>query len=473
MYRVVIADDEPWVVYSLMHSIDWETQGFTICATADNGPQALEKCLSLHPDVLFSDIRMPGLDGLEVLEKLRNELPDIEVVLISGYAEFSYAQQAVRHGAVDYLIKPVSAGQHTELLERLKDRLDRKSRTVLSDAYFALLAEDDMLSVTEWAGYCSQSISYPHYRFITFSSSAQDPSDWQKEYWLPELGQLIFRTGRNKYSALIGYVSEKSYKDWYDKFIKGKSGCIGISNEENSNYPFSGLHKQADIAYYTAKLAGAVAPLLYRKEAPHSLELQISEYVNLTENALKTNDIGMCNTMISQIGQLCNGLMLDRAADIFNTLIILLKRHRPSDTDALEPYGYRRLASEFMDMEAMFDFLRQNLQAPDCVVLSEFLGQNVLQYIDEHYTEELYLPELASHYHFSPSYFSTLFKKHTGITLTRYITAKRIALAKQLLSESNLSIQDIVERIGYNDYFQFIKIFKREVGITPGHYRGK
>lgn len=473
MYRVIIADDEPWIVYSLVHSIDWEALGFTICATAENGPQALENCLSLQPDVLFSDIRMPGLDGLELLEKLRKELPDIEVVFISGYAEFSYAQQAVRHGAADYLIKQVSAKQLTDTLVRLKERLEQKAGSTLNDIYFALLDEDDTLSVAEWAKYCAHYRSYPHFRFITFSAKELEEVYWMKECWTPEFGQLLLRTGRNKYSALVGYSSEDGYLNWIARLTEKNTGHIGISKEVSENYPFTSLHRQADIAFYTAMMAGTDSALTYSREYPYGSEQQITEYIRLFEEDLKNNDINMCAPLLMQIGLLCKGLMLDRAADIFNQLLGLFKRYRPLDADALEACSCRRLATEFPSIEAAFDFLKQNLQTSENSNLTEFLGQNILQYIDAHYTEDLRLPDLAARYHFSPSYFSTLFKKHTGTTLTRYVTAKRIALAKSLLNESDISIQEVVERIGYNDYFQFIKVFKREVGITPGHYRNK
>lgn len=473
MYRVIIADDEPWIVYSLVHSIDWESLDFTICATAENGPQALEKCLTEQPDVLFSDIRMPGLDGLELLEKLRIELPDIEVVFISGYAEFNYTQHAVRHGAADYLIKQVSATQLTETLERLKGRLEQKANSTLNDVYYALLDENKRLSVAEWAKCCKQFRVYPNFRFITFSVKEQDPTYSMKQYWLPEFGQLLLRTGKNKYSALIGYTFNEGFTNWIDRLTKRNAGYIGISAEVNSDYPFSSLHRQADIAFCTAMLAGADTPLIYNKEYPYDSEQKITEYIMLFEKALKSNDFSMCARLLTQIGGTCKGLMLDRVADVFNLLVNILKRYFPFDSDALEPFSYRRLATELTSMDAVFNFLKQNLQITDNLISTELLGQNILQYIDTHYTEELRLPDLAARYHFSPSYFSTLFKKHTGTTLTRYITTKRITLAKRLLNESNISIQDIVERIGYNDYFQFIKVFKREVGVTPGHYRNK
>jgi len=231
MYKVLIADDEPWVIYGLQRLISWEEHGFTVCGTASNGDEAFEKCLSLKPDVLISDIRMPGLSGIDLLESLRESAADIEVVFVSGYSAFEYTQKAVRLGAADYLIKQVTAKQLSEACQRLKTKLDSK----------------------------------------------------------------------------------------------------GIQSTKQFN--------------------------------------------------------------------------------------------------------------------------------------------QILQFVDENYTDNLRISDLAKEFHFTPNYFSTVFKKIAGVHFTKYITDKRIELAKSLLSNDSLSLQEIVERVGYKDYFQFIKIFKRETGISPGQYR--
>ncbi len=471
MYRVIIADDEPWVVYSLVHSINWESLDFTICSTADNGPRALEACLMHQPDLLVSDIRMPGMDGLELLETLRKQIPDIEVIFITGYAEFDYAQRAVRHGAADYLVKQVSANQLTETLERLRERLDQKKNSILNDAYFSLLDENDSLAVGEWANCSSQYKAYSHFRCVTYSVYEDNNLYSTKQTWQPELGFFTLRTGRNKYLALVGYTSIDAFEQWLNNFGKRNAQYLGISKEVNSSYSFSNLHKQSDIAFCTAIIQHKEKPLIYNKKYPDDSEGGLSELIKIFEKDLMNNDYTICLQLLNQMCTLSNGMMLDKIADIINIVISLYKRYLPIDSDALETLNYRRLSSDFANLEAVFDYLKQILLTSDNLTSTEFLGQNILQFIDTHYTEELRLPELAARYHFSPSYFSTLFKKHTGTTLTKYITAKRITLAKQLLSDSSLSLQDVVERIGYNDYFQFIKIFKREVGVTPGQFR--
>lgn len=355
MYRVIKADDEPWVIYSLIHIIHWEEYGFTICATAENGLHALEKCLALQPDVLFSDIRMPGLDGTVLLEKLRRELSHIEVVFISGFADFNYAQQAVRHGAFDYLLKQVSASQLSEALKRLKIQLDQKAMLTQSEAYFALLDETDKLSISEWLNCYSQYIAYPHYRFIVFLSKNKDQQLLMKDYWIPEIGQILLRTGRNKYSALIGYTDRDRLNDWILRFKKNIQH-IGISNEECGDYQFSHLHKQADIAFYSSLLSEKDIPLEYNTDYPPDCEKLINESINSFESSLKNSDIDMCTQLLSQISKTCEILMLDRISEIYNVLISLLFRYRPYEAEGLEHYSYRCLGSEFTNIQDIFYF---------------------------------------------------------------------------------------------------------------------
>lgn len=468
MYRVIIADDEPWVIYGLQQMINWEELGFTICATAADGAEALEKCLALRPDVLLCDIRMPGLDGLALLETLRKQMPLTQVVFISGYSEFDFAQHAVRYGAADYLVKQVSAKQLVEALERLKERFEKNMKAMSDEAYFALLDEDNLLSIAEWTQGDNKRKIYPHYRFITFSSENRITA-FAAEHWTSDLGQFTLQTGRNKYSSLVGYVSQDKYREWVSQLADRAAKFIGISGVESGDFMFSNLYKQADIAFCTAMLAGVSEPLVYTRFMSGESERLLSELVKMVEEALKGNDASVCLCLLNQLSMTCSGLMLDRVAEIYNLLIGLFKRFRFFDADAFESYSYRRLASEFKGFSDIFEFFKQSFQANEDP--ANFLTQNIIQYIDDHYTEDLHLPDLAAQYHFSPSYFSALFKKKTGSTLIKYITSKRIVLAKRLLCESNLSIQDIVERVGYNDYFQFIKIFKREIGISPGQFR--
>lgn len=121
MYKVYLVDDETWVVIGIKKQIEKSGMPFQVVGEANNGVTALEEIMERKPDVLFADIRMPGMSGLELLKKLREKESDIKVILVSGYAEFEYAQSALRMGAFDYLLKPVEQEKLNTLLESLQE----------------------------------------------------------------------------------------------------------------------------------------------------------------------------------------------------------------------------------------------------------------------------------------------------------------------------------------------------------------
>lgn len=126
MYKIFLADDEIWVIMGLKKLIEKIGAPFQVVGEASNGVMALEEIEKKKPDVLITDIRMPGMDGLELMKEIRKKKLDTKVVLVSGYVEFDYAQKAIRMGAVDYLLKPVEAETFAKVLENLEKMLDER-----------------------------------------------------------------------------------------------------------------------------------------------------------------------------------------------------------------------------------------------------------------------------------------------------------------------------------------------------------
>ena len=124
MYKIFLADDEVWAVMGLKKLIERSGTKFQVVGEAANGVTALEETERLRPDLLLADIRMPGLDGIGLLRKIREKNLDTRVVLVSGYAEFSYAQEAVRLGAFDYLLKPVEEEELRRVLKKVEGELE-------------------------------------------------------------------------------------------------------------------------------------------------------------------------------------------------------------------------------------------------------------------------------------------------------------------------------------------------------------
>lgn len=124
--KVVIADDEERICKLIQALINWDALGMEIVGVVHNGLDACEVVEKLQPDILITDIRMPGCSGLELIERVKKTVPELEIIIISGYAHFEYAQQAIKFGVGYYLLKPISKVELTAILEKLKDRIGQR-----------------------------------------------------------------------------------------------------------------------------------------------------------------------------------------------------------------------------------------------------------------------------------------------------------------------------------------------------------
>lgn len=125
MLSVIIIDDEEWVRFLINGLVPWDKLGMRVVGEATNGSEGLELCRKLKPDIVLTDIRMPAMDGLALLERLKEESPEVKVVIISGYDEFSYAKKAVKSGAFDYVLKPVDEDELLEILKKTKEQIQK------------------------------------------------------------------------------------------------------------------------------------------------------------------------------------------------------------------------------------------------------------------------------------------------------------------------------------------------------------
>lgn len=126
MFRVILIDDEPLIVEGLKKVVRWEEYQCTVVATAEDAEKGAELIRTLRPDILFTDIRMPGVDGLTMLAGLRSEFPDLQVTVLTGFRDFAYAQEAIRLGVARFLLKPSKMDEIREALACMTARLEKK-----------------------------------------------------------------------------------------------------------------------------------------------------------------------------------------------------------------------------------------------------------------------------------------------------------------------------------------------------------
>lgn len=143
MLKVLIADDEEKICQLIIKLINWEEMGLKIAATASNGIEALEQAKICKPEILITDIRMPGIDGMELIRKVKEKLPDTEIIIISGYRHFEYAQTAIRYGVRNYLLKPIKKEELRDTLQKIADIYREKNEQLNFEERVRLALKND------------------------------------------------------------------------------------------------------------------------------------------------------------------------------------------------------------------------------------------------------------------------------------------------------------------------------------------
>lgn len=482
MYKVLIVDDEPWVAYGLAHLIDWESMGFQIIGEANDGLTALAIIKEQRPQLIVSDIRMPGLDGIELLRQIKENGLEAKVILVSGYAEFQYAQQALRLGAYDYLLKQVDKNKLTETIERLTTTLRKQEqatieREVMLDDLFEWLEPDNTLTIGNFLANKSIATDYPHFRFLSSTYTVQ-PSSLYKEGIVknPHLDMIRLRTGQYKIADLLCYDESKTPLQLLNYITEqlDEAQYIGISSIGLFSTPISKLFQEADVAMCSTLFRRGDKVLAYK---PQELSSDFQKLLIQLEQAIKEQAQEKIDGLLTamRIDAEEQLLSIDQLAILYNQIVSMIYKYyghtgRVYEAEHLQYDGiirqYGSIDQLFQRLKAFFEQLSES-----DIHIHNVQIEKVISYIDNHYTEDLVLSEIAKHFKISTSYLSSLIKKETGATYSDYMMNKRLGMAKRLLNDPDLSIHDVVQRVGYKDYFHFNKLFKKHFGITPSKYR--
>ncbi|MCA0755419.1 response regulator [Paenibacillus sp. N4] len=484
MYRVLIADDEPWVAFGISKLIDWKSLGFEIAGEAYDGLSALESIKELKPDVVISDIRMPGLDGLQLLDRIVQEGIETEVVFVSGYSEFEYAQKAVRLGAFDYLLKQIEKPKLLETMTRLADKLNKKRKAsteldLLLNDLFELFEPDNKIKINNFLINKGYEFEYPHFRFITgLYSPAGAPLVSEANFPSEGINMIRFRTGHHKLSYLINYDelgNPVGLLDFISSYLS-EYESLGISGIGVYSTPLAKLYQESDIALFS----------YFSQPQPGSriIEYKMSESAAFLTKSILAIEVAVKERKPDQIrkgldslyAECASGrLFIDQIAHVYNQIVSLIYKYYVNSQalNEIEYLNYYQIVRLYGSPAQLFDSLQSffELQSGAGMAVSNEQVGKIISHIDASFTEDILLSQLAERFNISLGYLSQLIKKETGKTYSEYVTAKRLGLAKELLQDSALSVHEVVDRVGYKDYFHFNKLFKKNFGVTPSKYR--
>ncbi len=534
MIRVVVADDEEKVCQLICKLIHWDDLDMQLMGTASNGIEALLLIEKEQPDVVLTDIRMPGYDGMELLKRARMLNPHMEFIIISGYSHFEYAQTAIRYGVSDYILKPVNEealnatlqkvrqryiehrDQAEKNLEQRKQQVEDQARvrdTLWLDLENAQIPQE-LRSLNEKYRYHFEEGSY---RTILIQADVKENENLSETYVgnvmelvnskLPALfekhvaafctdSELFLRN--RKTAGILNYrkEEEKEVKNALETMISSLSMELhafetlrfhmAVSEEGLSVTELPELVKQAKRAMgerffvrnglFLTRVpedADFEADSLFKPfsmAVRQSLDLQDPEKITEVVTRLHRDALS-CKLNGEQM------LHLVRSAYRLFLLSGVFQNAYHFDNREEQEERFNRLSELCSSHENLFLFLqdtcRKNIEDASAWfnVEKERPINQAKRYIKLHFAEPISLEDVSSEVGFSGSYFSTLFRKKTGKNFLEYLMDVRIEEAKTLLRESKMTIENVARSVGINDYKRFSKTFKKLTGISPKEYR--
>lgn len=452
MMKVLLVDDETPVLNHLKSGIPWKQLGLQVCGCLSNGAEAFAY-MKEHPvDILITDIRMPGMDGLELCRRVRENNQAVQLILLTGYADFNYAKQAIGLQVTEYCLKPVDIPQLTELLRKTVRRGYSGRGSSHADALLDLMesgSEEELraafagLGIEEDAVYLAGSVGVHNIEKALGAS-------------------FSCKVGKHKYLYFSGSPMREDAAARIITYARGRSG-IGMPA---GPFLLSQLNAAVDdVLVMTLQYFINGAPTLCTRLTDNLLAEELQG--QLEE---KSRDPRQLKPWLHQLAQTnCSLIFNMRTAYRFLNQAAL---HDIGGEAFL--YGFEQLAADYLSLSGCLETLslavplREPAQPAQEAGAGAFLS--ILSYLNAYYSQDISLKKISEEFHLNPSYISQLIKGETGLTYTQYVTELRIGKAKELLKTTRMSLTEISDAVGFNDYFYFIKKFKKVVGVTPGKF---
>ncbi|GIO15530.1 hypothetical protein J19TS2_50850 [Cohnella xylanilytica] len=488
MLRAVIIDDEPIVLTGLMRKIDWGKHGIELAGTAKDGLSALRLIRRTRPDIVLTDIRMPGLDGLRLIEKVSAESPHTMYIVFSGFNEFEYVRRAIGLGVVDYLEKPVTVTKVEKAIMKTLERMEREQAFAEMKAKWEANREErlekatlDLLLIGEeaidnWKE--AYGVEEPSFYAITVLAFDGDMPSLPIG---PSYKEIKIRNGNERLSVILH--QDRRVSEWDERL-----SSLNIRERYGSGRTYLSLgdakrtYREAVRALRFGKFLEEsgrirIEDVEGKDNKPYADLLPLKEAVLV---ALRTGDKDGVDWALNRFQAWTQEWKLppERVEEELLKLALLctdVVRETGGDTPTLGSIRHSELR-ELDSLGAMFGWIRGKLAELMLWTntarrdMKHASLERILDYMEERFAQDLSLQELAGLVELHPAYLSLLFKERLGVSYRKYLTGIRMEKAKALLREGE-RVHEVYRKVGYVNQRHFAETFKRAVGMTPGNYR--
>ena len=513
MFTLMIVDDEPTIRKGLTQFIHWDTLDVELIGEASDGAKALVQIREKRPDIVITDIRMPNMDGLELVRALAEEIPETKVILLTGYADFSYAQEALRYGVVDFVLKPTSKDKISSAIKLAQEKIliERKAESALAGD-LAILREQFLEQLTR--GFAEASgiekriatfdIKLDKYFLAAFQFSECETERRQRNILslknmvsvLNNDGYTYFFNGNMVFTLFRTTVelptppkavleSCREIADTVNNFSETRVS-VGLSRLKNGVAELPAAGEEAIFAlsrqFFTdEEFSVCSSPISKENELQGGGEhLPIDEAAFLcnAEAMLSSYDFdGIKNSIkayfVHQNSTVANARnTINTCVQLYYICTRVLSRNGRETLDAALQSSVSQGSSMTALKNTVFQIieeterrLRHGSQKNSPTV------SDAVEYIAKHYAESLHLSDIADYVHINPQHLCRVFKKELGETINEYITRIRIDEAKRLLSDERKLAYEVAELVGFKDAAYFSLIFKKITGQSPKNFK--
>lgn len=524
MVKVLIADDEAIIREGIIKSIEWEQYGVAIAGEASNGAEALKIAEDIEPDIVIADIRMPVMDGLELSRRVKQMLPMVKIVILTGYGEFEYAKKAIDLKVSEFVMKPVGAEELVKIIVKLRDEIiyeqllkenlpeirGKLLNCLLSGRYTPENGEE----LLKKARKLNIDLEGPNYQiflmaiddyFFNFGSKPTKNKELIIESLLSISREALSSCARgyifqNETGLFVGLVNTgrcslpaadlcRNIQYLIRKHLQF-TVSIGIGNGKNSIFLVDESYREAFSA------------LRYRFFKGKNVVISVND-VKADDGPAEQISIQSCADEEKEL--LLRIKLLDRKGaeglidDLFGRLLDVKADHGNIKNISLNLLlaSFRELNEMGIDTDERpnmhfdpFQEIERYETAEDIKtwlidMIDELIGiveseknenyrsivKIAMEYMAKHYSEPISLSAIAGNVHVTPNYLSRVFRKETGESFLEWLNRFRLEKSKRLLGDSSLKTYEVAEKVGFHDYKHFSYNFKKYMNCSPTEYK--
>ncbi len=513
MYKVMLVDDDPVVLMQLRQMLNWNKWNCEIVYEAEKGEDALAQLDRLHPDVIFTDVSMPGISGIDLIDAVRKRDPGIKIVVLSAFDDFDYVRNSLKYGAVDYLLKyRISAAVLEEVVSKLTKELDSSRITTrekgigqqTSELFYRLIAGSGGTDASDREAVSSLGLDWlfdeqtlvlggideyytggsPSYAFddVTVKVVIDETIRYYHDYYCAVLDRgiflIVFRSRGKTAEELLDIVEQ--IQTTLDRFCSLKMSFF--LSDAVPDYRAVPAKKDALYSRFMDLYFNGKSSFIYRWESAPvlpSVPPRSGNYLETLDRQLLCGEEAVRDFFRDFFRDM--ELPREQMQLYYTEFISLLLLHKMQEYDVSEaellrdgnPYNhYHRLKNPSAICAYLTDaFVRLlGLMEKKGRKETDTLAAQAIRYIEEHYSEKLTLPKISGALAVSPSHLSRIFRRETSTTLVSYINQVRMREARRRILARQDSLQEIACQVGIENYNYFYLLFKEICGATPSDF---